>query len=70
MKLYYMTKTKGKAGSANTAMRVTEAESKAEVKKAKKSDRTSVKGVWTETELVEVWGAENAQKFIAEAKPW
>lgn len=71
MKFYYMTKTKGKAGSASTTMRVTEDyATKAEVKKAKKNDRTTVKGVWTEEELVEAWGAENAQKFMAEAKPW
>ena len=71
MKFYYMTKTKGKCGCASTTMRVTEVyETKSSLKKAKNGDGTSVKGVWTETELVEVWGAENAQKFIAEAKPW
>ena len=70
MKFYYMTKTKGKCGVANTVMHVTDNyETKAEVKKAKKTDRTSVKGVWTEAEVAEAWG-ENAQKIIAEAKPW
>ena len=71
MKFYYATKTKGKCGCATTTMRVTEDyKTKTALKNAKKGDRTSVTGVWTEAELVEALGAEKAQKFIAEAKPW
>ncbi len=71
MKFYYMTKSKGKCGCASTTMRMTESyKTKTALKNAKKGVNTSVKGVWTEEELFEAWGAENAQKFIAEAKPW
>lgn len=71
MKFYYMTKTKGKAGCASTTWRVAEDyETKEKLKKAKTNSRTTVKGIYTEKELVETWGKDNANKFMAEAKAW
>ena len=71
MKFYYMTKTKGRAGCSNSVWRVTEDyETKAKLKKAKTSSRTTVKGIYTESELTEKWGTDNANRFMAEARPW
>ena len=71
MKFYYATKTKGKCGCATTTMRVTEDyKTKTALKNAKKGDGRSILGVWTEEQLFEAWGEENAKQFMAEAKPW
>lgn len=71
MKFYYMTKTKGKAGCSNATWRVTEDfATKAELKKRKRDSRVSVPYVHTEAELIETWGAENAQRIMSEAKPY
>ena len=71
MKFYYMTKSKGKCGIATTTMRVTEDyKTKTALKKAMQERMRTVVGVWTEEQLFEACGEENAKKFIAEAKPW
>ena len=71
MKLYYMTKKKGKAGCSNSTWKVTEEfDTKTALKKCKAYGNTSVPYIHTEAELAEKWGTENAQRIIAQAKPY